>query len=38
MIGLEGMIGLPLLYGTDRSLVEAMVQVDQPVLDRAVAC
>jgi CRP-like cAMP-binding protein len=26
MIGSEGMIGLPLLYGTDRSLVEAMVQ------------
>ncbi len=26
MIGPEGMIGLPLLYGTDRSLVEAMVQ------------
>jgi CRP-like cAMP-binding protein len=26
MIGREGMIGLPLLYGTDRSLVEAMVQ------------
>jgi CRP-like cAMP-binding protein len=26
MIGTEGMIGLPLLYGTDRSPVEAMVQ------------
>jgi CRP-like cAMP-binding protein len=26
MIGFEGMIGLPLLYGTDRSPVEAMVQ------------
>jgi hypothetical protein len=26
MIGSEGMIGLPLLYGTDRSLLEAMVQ------------
>jgi CRP-like cAMP-binding protein len=26
MIGPEGMIGLPLLYGTDRSPVEAMVQ------------
>ena len=26
MIGREGMIGLPLIFGTDRSLVEAMVQ------------
>jgi CRP-like cAMP-binding protein len=26
MIGSEGMIGLPLVFGTDRSLVEAMVQ------------
>ena len=26
MIGAEGMIGLPLVFGTDRSLVEAMVQ------------
>jgi CRP-like cAMP-binding protein len=26
MIGHEGMIGLPLIFGTDRSLVEAMVQ------------
>ena len=26
MVGTEGMIGLPLLFGTDRSLVEAVVQ------------
>jgi CRP-like cAMP-binding protein len=28
MIGFEGMIGLPLIFGTDRSLVEAMVQAE----------
>jgi CRP-like cAMP-binding protein len=28
MIGREGMIGLPLVFGTDRSLVEAMVQAE----------
>jgi hypothetical protein len=37
MIGLEGMIGLPLIFGTDRSLVEAMVQAEVSAVRLAAA-
>ncbi len=32
LIGYEGMVGLPLLLGSDRSMIEAMVQCPGPFL------